>query len=246
MAGQQMQEKLRKLNAEQGINWVSALPAILRQIHDLPGPTGFSPYEILFGRERELPMVPFAHAKECEDAELFFQRMQETDRKVAEILNTKHAKKSSQLNLNRPDLKTFTAGSKVWYLRPERSGDKLDSRWLGPALILERTGESSYVIRVNEDKTMAAHVSFLRPYIEDEFSGKSTPLYFHQRTVPDPDAAPDEWNVEKILRWEMRNGVPHFLVKWENFNEEDANWEPIDNFFRGTIQSSSNFVASKS
>jgi len=71
MAGQQMQENLRKWNAEQGINWVSALHAILRQIHDLPGFTGFLPNEILFRRERESLMVPFAHAKECEDAELF-------------------------------------------------------------------------------------------------------------------------------------------------------------------------------
>ena len=52
MAGQQLMERLRKMNAEVTINWVEALPQVLDRFHDTPGESGFSPYQILFGRER--------------------------------------------------------------------------------------------------------------------------------------------------------------------------------------------------
>ena len=54
VAGQQLMEILRKLQEEEQINWVDALPRTLRMIHDRKGITGLSPYEILFGRERPL------------------------------------------------------------------------------------------------------------------------------------------------------------------------------------------------
>ena len=58
-AGQQILEILRKLNAEQKINWVEALPQVLDRIHDVKGESGFSPYQILFGRERPLAGIPY-------------------------------------------------------------------------------------------------------------------------------------------------------------------------------------------
>ena len=54
-AGQQLMEHLRKIKAEKTTNWVEAMPAALRQIHDAPGESGLSPYQIMFGRQRNLP-----------------------------------------------------------------------------------------------------------------------------------------------------------------------------------------------
>ena len=55
----QVKSVLRKLHAEQGINWVEALPRALRIHHDLVGATGISPYEIVFGRPRPLGGIPY-------------------------------------------------------------------------------------------------------------------------------------------------------------------------------------------
>ena len=52
VAGHQVQTRLRKIQLEDGILWPEALPIALRQIHDMPGEGGYSPYEIMFGRKR--------------------------------------------------------------------------------------------------------------------------------------------------------------------------------------------------
>ena len=72
MAGQQLMERLRKMNAKENINCVNALNCTLRQLHDVPGQCGLSPYKILFGRDRNLPNVPWNPPRICEDAEHFW------------------------------------------------------------------------------------------------------------------------------------------------------------------------------
>jgi hypothetical protein len=54
----------------------------------------------------------------------------------------------------------FAPGDKCWYRRPENSGNKLDSRWLGPVVIVKREGEYSYTILVKPDLEIKAHRSF--------------------------------------------------------------------------------------
>ena len=79
---------------------------------------------------------------------------------------------------------------------------------------------------------MKSHRSFLKPFVEETFMGKPTPLYFHQRTVPDIEAAPDEWEVDKILSHRTtKKGELEFLTKWQGFDVKDATWEPVGNFF---------------
>ncbi len=51
VAGQQLIGLLRKLHAEEDINWLEALPRALRHIHDRVGEGGLSPYKILMGRD---------------------------------------------------------------------------------------------------------------------------------------------------------------------------------------------------
>ena len=78
-AGRQLMVLLRKLNADEGINWVEALPRVIRMHHDLANDTGLSPYEIVFGRQRNLANLPYAPYHVCEEAEDFFHRIAELD-----------------------------------------------------------------------------------------------------------------------------------------------------------------------
>ena len=71
----------------------------------------------------------------------------------------------------------------VWYRRPEGSGEKLDSRWLGPAVVLKRVGENSYELQIAETKTIRAHVSYMKPYVTDVFNGNPKPVFYHHRTL---------------------------------------------------------------
>ena len=67
---------MRKVWVEDRINWVEALPYILRVYHDAPGDTCVSPFEIVFGRERILAGPPADLDCECEDARQFCERVE--------------------------------------------------------------------------------------------------------------------------------------------------------------------------
>ena len=87
----------------------------------------------------------------------------------------------------------------VWYRRPEGSGTKLDGRWCGPALVVGKEGEYSYLVEVAPGEVKRIHRSFLKVHIADRFSGTPLERFFHRRTVIDEEAQPDEWEVEKIM-----------------------------------------------
>ena len=89
-----------------------------------------------------------------------------------------HAKQTSRANrgLKRPE--AFKPGDKVWYRRPENTGGPVDSRWLGPAKIVAREGQDSYVIEIKPEHLMKSHRTFLKPHFEDVYSGQPVPLFF--------------------------------------------------------------------
>ena len=136
------------------------LPMVLRQYLDMPGPTGLSPYEIVFGRTRYISGVPYAPLRESEDAKRFFDRMQKQEIKVAEVLNELHQKTVEQINKRRKEFGDFKLGEKVWYLRPDSLSADLESRWVGPYEIDKKTGSDSYeIVRFGTKKGLkAAHV----------------------------------------------------------------------------------------
>ena len=82
VAGRQLITVLRKLHAERAINWVEAMPHALRLIHDSEGPSGMSPYQIVFGRDRNLGGLPKKHPDEAEAAVEFLDRMRTLDEEV--------------------------------------------------------------------------------------------------------------------------------------------------------------------
>eukprot|EP00667_Euglena_gracilis_P000113 EG_transcript_113 len=252
-AGQQVMEVLRKLYVEEKINWVEALPQVLDRIHDVKGESGFSPYEIVTGRERPLAGVPYQPPKECEDSVEFFRRMQDIDGRVARILNKKHEEEVARINKGRKEMEPLKVGTTVWYRRPEGSGEKLDSRWVGPGVVKGREGERSYVIEMKPGVETKAHRSFLKEYREPQVEGKGVPLFYYKRTEKEEEALPDEWEVEKILRhrkgkdgkwefltkWEVEKILRHrkgkdgkweFLTKWVGYEDGEETWEPAGNF----------------
>jgi hypothetical protein len=203
----------------------------LDRIHDVKGESGYSPYEILFGRQRPLGGCPYAPPKECEDATVFFERMRQIDEKVAAELNRKHLVEEKRVNASRKELPPLKVGTKVWYRRPENSGEKLDSRWIGPGVVTNREGDRSYVVEVKPGLEMKAHRSFLKEYIEPEVFGKGRPLYYFRRTEKEEEALPDEWEVDKILKHRLgRDGQWEFLTKWVGCADGEETWEPIGHF----------------
>ena len=59
VAGKQFYGILCKLHTDMHVNWVEALPRVLRIHNDSPNDTGYSPYQILFGRDRNEAGIPY-------------------------------------------------------------------------------------------------------------------------------------------------------------------------------------------
>ena len=200
------------------------------RIHDVKGESGYSPFEILFGRERPLAGRPYTPPRECEDAQQFFKRMAEIDRKVADTLNRTHEQQAQRVNRDRKEMEPLKVGDVIWYKRPENSGEKLDSRWIGPGIIKAREGERSYIIEIKPGVEMKAHRSFLKISHEPQVFGRGVPLHFFRRTEKEEETMPDEWKVEKILAHRRRGGEWEFLTKWVGYSEGEETWEPAKNF----------------
>ena len=88
-----VQDTLRKMHTQSAINWVEALPRVLRIQHDTKDPVmGYSPYQALFGRHRALAALPFENPEVGEEPEDCFQRMSDMDVDIAQRLNEHHKK----------------------------------------------------------------------------------------------------------------------------------------------------------
>ncbi len=57
--GRELKRHFRKLTNEEHANWVELLPLIRQHMHDIPGPTGLSLYEIVYGRQRPMKGLPY-------------------------------------------------------------------------------------------------------------------------------------------------------------------------------------------
>ena len=126
--------------------------------------------------------MPYQCPTECMDAADFFDNIAANDKVVSDILNGKHANRTDRINAERVRPPHFDVGEKVWYRRPENTGTKIDTRWIGPGKILAKVGEHSYRVRLAEDFVTEAHATFLKRHKADVFQGKEFPLYYFRRT----------------------------------------------------------------
>jgi len=83
-------KKLTKMITDRAVeeaSWMELLPMALRVIHDTPGESGLSPYEIVFGRHRPMAALPYRPIREAESATEFFGRVESLREQVANKLN---------------------------------------------------------------------------------------------------------------------------------------------------------------
>ena len=228
-AGQQIMKILRKMNVGEGINWVGALPHALRLYHDCPGPTGWSPYEIVFGRERSLADFPRRGAAQCEEAADFFNRMQAMDTKIAKELDKIHAAQQGYINEKRREGHQHRVGDKVWVIRPKQlGGNKISPWWLGPYPIVAREGERSFVVLKTPTETLSVHADQLKPWYGEDVEGPGIPIVYRQK---DPgDTLPME--VEGIRTHRESVFGLEFLVQWKGASPQADSWEPVASFVR--------------
>ena len=226
-AGGQLISVLRKINAEKNINWVEALPLALTKYHDAPGPLGYSPHNIVFGRERNLAGIPYTPNRECEEARDFMDQRAEIDRLLSDQLNEAHQNQADYYNSRRRDRRTFTVGEKVWLIRPKKvGGNKIKSWWTGPFPIVKQLGKDVYALQTSPNETTDAHSDQIKKFLDDEVWTTGIPMVYSHR---DPrDKPPME--VDRIRDRRQVGDSWEFLVHWKGAPNAADTWEPTVSF----------------
>ena len=226
---------MRKQCVDEKIHWEESLPRVLRMYHDLPGESGLSPFQIVFGRDRNVAGVPYQPEAECESTQNFFDRMEQLDLRIAEILRKQHGQVEARENAKRRTPKPYRLADKVWVIRQRGAGiSKLDTWWTGPAEITRRVGALSYEVMFRPGLKREVHHDQLKPFVPigpEELEGPWVEFQYSPPLYREMETAPDEGRVESILRHRQKaDGTLEFLVKWEGWDASEATWETPDHF----------------
>ena len=166
VAGKSLITTLRKLQADHEINWVESLPRVLRLRHDLPDPhTGFSPYNLVFGRERPLGGLPYTAVRASPDAEEFLDGVEKIDAWALQALRQELKKQEDAINRSRHVwYGQIKIGDWIWVQRPTAFvGPKIQTSWMGPYRIVSRVGEHSFVVHIGPHDDREVHVDQIKP-----------------------------------------------------------------------------------
>ena len=202
-------EALKKVCFENNLDWAKWIPYLLiafrTRIHST---TGFSPFELMFGREMN-GFEDWTAIKDGDPVNNLIERTREIKNlvenkyKVAleNIKKSQEHQKKSQNKAHRLTEEILPISTKV-YVRTEGINDKLYPRFRGPFTVVDYTEFGNYVIE-----------NLMRERMSDSY-----PLQ-RLKVVPDREDKEngDEFmHVEKIIdaRLDYRNKY-EYLVKWK-------------------------------
>jgi hypothetical protein len=218
-------ESLAKFTGENNLDWPKWLPFVLLSYRTkVHSSTGFTPFELMFGRK----MNGFDSWKAEEgtnEADMILKRSQEIKALVEEthpkaIENIKKSKETQmKIQNNRENVteEEIPIGKSV-YMKTEGIHDKLHPKYKGPFKVTERTSYGNYKLKDKLGEILAE--SFPRHKL---------------KVVEEEDDDEIHYEVEKIVNHKRHGKGYRYLVKWKGYPESQNTWEPIENFDDKTI-----------
>ena len=165
---------LRKTARTEGKDWDKLLPYLLFAYREVPqSSTGFSPFELLYGRPIRGPLDILRESWEAE---------KKTDESVVSHILSIREKLEKMSELARQNLLSSQKAQKRWYDQTARersfqpgdqvlillptTANKLTAEWQGPYRITKRVGEVDYKIHLHDrkKKNRVYHVNMLRKW----------------------------------------------------------------------------------
>ncbi|XP_040209167.1 uncharacterized protein LOC120940401 [Rana temporaria] len=161
----------------QGKDWERYLPHLLFAYREVPQEsTGFSPFELLYGRRVRGPLDLIRETWEGKIADpevsvvdyvLKFRDKMETLVGIVRENMTKAQTNQKQWYDRNARERTFNVGQQVYALLPLRK-NKLQAAWEGPYTITQRLNDVTYLVRLGEGsrRQRAIHVNMLKAHHE--------------------------------------------------------------------------------
>lgn len=205
------------------------LPWVRRVYHDTPGLTGYSPYEIVFGRKRHEAGPPYEGVTAVA-AEEWFERRRTMFETVQRKLQSLQDKQTERLNAKRKEPPNFEPGMWVWYRHPVDRSNVQHPVYTGPWVLKRRLGETSWVLWTGL-RYFTGHMSCIRRYLGPIYGGKKVDLAYSKVSRQSVlETGDKEYEVERILKHRWVKGEPEFLTAWKGYPIEEAGWEPLGSF----------------
>ena len=194
-----LKSMLKKVVSEEGKDWDRLLPYLLFAYREVPqASTGFSPFELLYGRNVRGPLDVLkesweASTKSPESVVSYVFTVQERLARLRDIVhdNTENAQATQKAWYDRHARnRDFQPGDQVLVLLPTRS-NKLLAEWCGPYPVSRRISDVNYEIVMTDRrrKNRIFHVNMLR-----QWHTPSAVSYLAEETQED---------VDDVVLWEQ-------------------------------------------
>ena len=164
---------LRKAATDEGKDWDRLLPYLLFAHREVPqASTGFSPFELLYGRQVRGPLDVLKEAWEGdnrsdESVVSYVLLVRERLERMAELVqeNLSRSQKQQKVWYDRnARSREFQPGDQVLVLLPT-STNKLIAQWQGPYVVVRRLGKVNYEVEMDDKrKKKTMHVNMLRKW----------------------------------------------------------------------------------
>ena len=170
-----MKNILKKLITEQPRQWHRFIAPLLFAMRSTPNVTGYSSFELMFGRScrTHMSILRELWTGEKHDVETkttyqyvldLRQRIEETC-KLAQAELIKVQNRNMNYKNKRSKLRVLSPGDKVLVLLPTES-NKLLFQWKGVAEVVERKGLVNYRVKFNSGQVKTFHINMLKKYYE--------------------------------------------------------------------------------
>ena len=174
---------LRKLTENHQKDWHRYLQPLLFAMRNTPGPSGFSPFELLFGRSGRthltfLKELWTGQNKEPE-TKVTYQYVLDLQNRIKETcdfaqkeLAKVRLRNQRYFNKN-AKLRKFKVNDKVWVINTKDVG-KFDFNWIGPATVVEKLSHVRYRLQFPDGQVREYHINMIKAYIEREPASSQT------------------------------------------------------------------------
>ena len=140
---------LQWLNLEGlGLNWLTSIWRAIQAYHDLPTPSGYTPHQILFRRDRITQDLLWANPAKARDCQEFMANAEEMAAEVTEAL-TKENQKCVQYQEKAPVAK-YHVGHAVWLECPLNLSEHRQTINYVAAEVPKWLSEDTYTLKVGE------------------------------------------------------------------------------------------------
>ena len=173
-----LKSMLRRLMFDKPSDWDRYIPAALFAYREIPqASTGFSPFELMFGRvvkgPSQLLYDTWTGAASRTDQQLVSDYVEKLGGALKEMVQKAQdavqevQSKSRRRQLSKAKVRSFKSGQKVLVLLPQAS-NKMLLRWGGPFSVIKRVNVHNYVVETSPGVQKLFHVNLLREYVVRE------------------------------------------------------------------------------